>query len=89
MVWESLHENSISKEFVGRRKILDEIYKSIDKRAPAVVVKGAGGRRKNRPPSTGGCSSQQKTVFLHCYRRRDPPGTDPGKNLPESAKKKN
>jgi tetratricopeptide (TPR) repeat protein len=46
MVFEQLGDASISKEFVGRRKILDEIYKSIDKRAPAVVVKGAGGAGK-------------------------------------------
>jgi len=46
MVFEHLGDASSSKEFVGRKEILDEIYKSINKRAPAIVVKGAGGAGK-------------------------------------------
>ncbi len=46
MVLESLNDGLISKGFVGRREILDEIYKSINQGTPAVVVKGAGGAGK-------------------------------------------
>jgi len=46
MVLASLTGSTVSREFIGREDILEEIYKTIDDGAPAVIVKGPGGSGK-------------------------------------------
>ncbi|HLP44933.1 MAG TPA: tetratricopeptide repeat protein [Candidatus Kapabacteria bacterium] len=43
---ETLGDASLKNEFIGRKEILSEITKTIDEKAPAVVVKGPGGSGK-------------------------------------------
>ncbi len=46
MLLERVNDGSIARGFVGRQKLLKEIYKKIDDREPAVVLKGPGGSGK-------------------------------------------